>query len=51
MRLSLEFAPRGAGLLPAQGDRDPWRVHLNHLRNVLMLAWAPVGHRSLKRLR
>lgn len=35
--LSSGYVQRGAGLLPRQGDRKPWRVHQNYLRDLMLL--------------
>ena len=36
------YVQRASSLLPQQGDRPPWRLHQNYLRDLLRLRLAPV---------
>ncbi|QIK40064.1 NAD(P)/FAD-dependent oxidoreductase [Pontibrevibacter nitratireducens] len=40
--LSSGYVQRAHGSLPMQGDRGPWRVHQNYLRDVYAFRYAPV---------
>ena len=51
LTLQSGYVRRSQDRLPAQGDRPPWQVHANHLRNVWMLRWAPMADRQLRLLR
>ncbi len=42
------YVERAAAILPKQGDRAPWRLHQNYVRDVLLLRYGTVRDRALR---
>ena len=42
------YVQRALSILPKQGDRAPWRLHQNYVRDLLLLRYGSVRNRALR---
>ena len=48
LNLNSGYVQRAAGVLPQQGDREPWRLHQQHVREWLSLRLGRLGGDALE---
>lgn len=48
LELNSGYVQRAEGLLPHQGDRRPWRLYQNYLRDFMLLRWSRLEDGTLR---